>query len=84
MTTLTLTPEQETRLQDLLERGQFESPEQFITCALASVEGEDAETTSWLKMQVEQGLKSLDAGRYSSKGTEEVVAEAERELAKHR
>ena len=84
MTTLTLTPEQETRLQDLLERGQFDSPEQFISYALASVEGEDAETTSWLKMQVEQGLKSLDAGHYSSKGTEEIVAEAERELAKRR
>ena len=83
MTTLTLTREQEARLRDLLERGQFDSPEQFIDHALLSVE-EDADTTVWLKAQVEQGLASLNGGHYSTKITEEIVAEAERELAKRR
>ena len=84
MATLTLTPEQKTRLQSLLERGQFDSPEQFITCALASVEAEDDETTVWFKGKVEQGIKSLDEGRYSTKSTGEIIAEAERELTKRR
>ena len=80
----TLTPEQEVRIQDLLERDQFDSPEQFIGYALALVENEDDDTTVWFKGQLVRGIKSLDEGHYSTKSTGEIIAEAERELTKRR
>ncbi len=78
--TIALTQEQETKLKELLDAGQFESPEQFIAYSLALLE-EDEETTAWFKLEVGKGLKSLDQGTYSQKTTTELVSEAERRLS---
>lgn len=78
--TIALTQEQEVKLKELLDAGQFESPEQFIAYSLASLE-EDKETTVWFKSAVNKGLKSLDQGHYSQRTTSELVTEAERRLS---
>ena len=77
--TISLTAEQESKLQELIQKGQFESPEQFISYSLASLD-EDEDTTAWLKAQVAKGLQSLDEGKRSSLSTEEIVAEAQKRL----
>ena len=74
--TIELTREQEQQLNQLVNTGVFDSAEQFITYSLAAVSEEDAEHTAWLKAEVQKGLASLDAGKYSNLSTAEIVAKA--------
>ena len=79
--TVSLTHEQEARLRKLTEGGQSRSAGQFIDYVLALLD-EDAETTAWLGAQVTRGIASLGAGRYSTRSTQELAREAEREGAR--
>lgn len=76
--TIELTQEQEAQLNRLVQAGTFDSVEQFITYSLAMVSEEDPEHTAWLKARVQEGLASLDAGRYSTMSTEEIATEGAR------
>ena len=78
--TIELTETQEAKLKKLVSDGHFDSIEQALDYALASVAVETEEETAWLKARVHEGLASLDAGRTSTMSTREIAAEGARQL----
>ena len=68
--TIELSPEQEKRVQGLIEAGQYESVDAFINKSLEAAYSEQA----WIKQVqagVAEGLADLEAGRYTRIASEE-------------
>lgn len=81
--TISLTPEQEARLQQLLETKQFKSVEEFIDSSLDAVTVDEAyiESEAFARIMREKlktSQKDIDEGRVYSFKEGELVKEIER------
>jgi Arc/MetJ-type ribon-helix-helix transcriptional regulator len=85
--TISLTPKQEARLQQLLETKQFKSVEEFIDSSLDAVTVdeeyvESEEFATMMREKLKTSQKDIDEGRVYSFKDGELVKEIERRASK--
>jgi len=79
---VTLTPEQQARIELKVLSGEYTSAEEVLDKALALLDDRE-EKLAWLRRELQVGVDQLDRREYSDRPIEEIIAEARRRFSEN-